>query len=264
MIAIDIHNSTFALPENWDEVIDRGKYLEVVRINYTETDITQAKIRVLSALSGLDGVALGGALGAATAEKRGEQAASLSAFFALQVVEELFPLLDFIFTPELFTRNPLAVIRHGGKKYYGHADNLTRQTGAEMEETGWAYTEWIKTNDEKYMDHLVAALYRPAGTLFDREAVTGRAAVFATLDPVVKRGVLMWYEMCEEWWRRQYEALYRSAEKEGERDSLANSRLMRTLAGEKRGTVNAVREMSRDEIFFELSELERERQQMEN
>jgi len=263
MIAIDIGKETFSLPENWEEVIRTGKYMEVVRINYTETDVAEAKKQMLFALAGMTPERVAKAMNLATATDRKKKAAELDLYMAVQIVEEVFPALDFIFEPQLFTINPIPFIEHQGRGYYGHTDNLTKQTGAEMEDAGWAYAEYVKSGDEMFLNHLVASLYRQSGEKYSKEGVEKQAKAFATLDPLVKRGVLLWYEMCEQWWKRQYEFLYTGTGEPQDIDSLSNSRLIRALAGDKRGTVNAVREMSRDEIFFELSELERQREALQ-
>lgn len=271
MIALDIGTQTFPLPENWQEVVSSGKYLDVVKINYTAANEPEARHQMLTALAGINGYEIGKAFGAATASKRNKLADEIGGFLAVQILEEVYPVFDFIFKPELLTDNPLPLIKHNGITYYGPGEKLAEQTGAEMEECGQAYAEYIKTGHEIWLNRLVAALYRPKGKPFNGKQTELYAKRFATLDEITKRGVLLFYEMCEAWWRETYEFLYNTApgqpaaaaEEPAAIDSLAISRIIRTLAGGKRGTVDAVRQMPRHEIYFELAELERERREME-
>lgn len=276
MIALDIGSMTYDLPESWTEVVAAGKYLDVVRVNYTHSvgEEAIAKMKVIEVLTGLNGYELGRAGNAGNAKQRIDLALKLDDFIAEQIVYEVFPLLDFIFEPELLTVNPLPVIKYNGVSYYGPGEKMMEQTGAEMEECGFAHSEFVKTGDEAYLDLLVAAMYRPKRFVFGQklpyspELAARQAKVFKGLDPILKRGVLLFYEMCEEWWRRTYESLYEQYGNDGtqdapEIDSLANSRILRALAGEKRGLVNDVRQMPRQEIYFELAELERERRELE-
>jgi hypothetical protein len=274
MIGVEIGSKTFPLPENWDEVFASGKYLDVVEVNFTETDPVEARKKILFKLLGMDGLAIGAALGAGNSKQRDALSETINEFTAMQIVEECFPVLDFIFTPELFTKNPLPHLVVEWVHLYGPADNMAEQSGAEMEECGWAYAEFIKTKEEYYLDHLIASMYRPRDAEFDRKYVPKRAKKIGMLDPIVKRGILLWYQMVEESWKRQYEFLYeqsgegepaqQSPEESSPIDSLSISRIVRMLAGTKRGTVEDVRKMERQEIFFELAELEREREEAEN
>lgn len=272
MIAIDIANATFALPESWAEVIKHGKYLPVAETLYTRFESKDhAKVRLLEMLSGLTGYELGKLLKAATPAERQAAALQLSPYFALQVLEEIFPELEFLFT-EVFTENPLPVVQCGALRLYGPADKLAKQTGAEMMATAWAYAEYVKTENPEYLHTLIALLYRPRWFYFTGPRATADALTawlikqVAKLPVPVKCGILLYYEMCEKWWRQTYAHLYdpdTSDNEAAEIDSLAVSRIVRSMAGAKRGTVEQVKLLTRDEIYFELHELKREADEAE-
>lgn len=272
MIAIDIAGKTFVLPENWAEVIKHGKYLPVATAFYQRSETRDhAKLKFLELLSGMNGYELGKILKAATQKERQTAALELSPYFALQVLEEIFPELEYLFN-EVFTDNPLPVVRCGALRLYGPAEKLAKQTGAEMMATAWAYAEYVKTGNPEYLHTLIAMLYRPRMFYFIGPRLTADALTpwlikqVAALPVPVKCGILLWYEMCEKWWRQTYAHLYEPDTSDNdatEIDSLAVSRIVRSMAGAKRGTVEQVKLLTRDEIYFELHELKREADEAE-
>lgn len=273
MIALEIGNKTFDLPENWGEILSLKKYLDVVEVLYTHTgeQRLQALMQMLNTVCGVNGYDLGIAFNKGNAKQRNELANELSSFVAMQFYEEVFPVLAYLFELPDFEDNPIPSIKVGKLKLHGPRQRMEKQTGAEMEQCGWAYGEFIKTGEEQYLDKLIAAMYRPRlfywiGPVRSYSAIRAdkMEKTIAALHPIVKRGILLYYEACEHWWYTTYEDLYEGAGGEpGEIDSLSNSRIVRALAGNKRGTVEQVRQMTRDEIYFELSELERERRELE-
>ena len=69
--------------------------------------------------------------------------------------------LDFLNKEVTLTRNLLPVIKTGMKKYYGPTDAMVFCTFGEFTLACSALDEYQKKGEEKYLDQLVAILYRP-------------------------------------------------------------------------------------------------------
>lgn len=269
MIAIDLATTTFALPENWTEIVQTKKYADVAAVNAMQgIGNEQARLLLLERLAGMSGYAIGKALKAGNAKERSALADTLDLLVAEQLMEEVFPILDFLFE-EPYTTNPLPSFWHRGICYAGPDEKMQSQTGWEMEECAWAYAEYTKTGDEDMLNHLIGALYRPKRFLFFGDAVKfapravdKNAQRLKTLPMGTKLSILLFYQMCEAWWAKEYAFLYEggASEETEERDSLGVSKLLRHLSGGRRGTVNNVRDMQRHEIYFELAELHNEKE----
>jgi len=268
MIAIELGNRTFGLPENWTEIVQNNLFEKVAEVNATCTTREQAQLVLVELLSGMNAYAVAKAFGAATPEQRNALAQNISHQVAAQMMEEVFPCIDFIFN-EPCTINPLPELLHKGIRYQGPDEKLQSQTGYEMEECAWAYAEYTKTGDVKYLNRLVATLYRPCRFIWLGKAkaynpgeTDANEKRLASLSLKTKLSILFFYQMCEAWWAKEYAFLYDTepdTEKANDKvDSLSVSRLIRGMAGGKRGTINDVRAMQRHEIYFELAEQWRE------
>lgn len=256
MLELRVNDKPYKLPENWQEVIKAGKYVPLMAALQLQGNAQQLRHLALLAITGIAADDLADGMMVATT-----------------LMDEVYPALDYIFKPEAFTECPIPSFTEFLESFYAPLDKLADQSAGEMEECGWAYAEYTKTQDEQYLNHLVAALYLPesegnsmAKRHFDKNSVAARTKLFERLTPACKLGILLWYENCEHWWAEQNGNLYKkqSTAKDGEEiepiDSLAISRLVRKLAGLVRGTVEDIRKtMRRDEIYFELQERERER-----
>jgi len=69
--------------------------------------------------------------------------------------------LDFLNKEVSLTRNLIPVIKSGFKKYHGPADAMVYCTFGEFTLACSALDEYQKTGEEKYLDQLIAILYRP-------------------------------------------------------------------------------------------------------
>lgn len=254
MILIETNKARYTLPETWQELIATGHYPAAAEILFSGKPEAAMRVQLMALLSGFNGYELGKLLKAATNKQR--QAAQVSHFIATQIFEEVLPALDFIFKQPLL-ENPLPQIVVDGATYTGETGRMEKQTGGNMEHCAWAASEYYNTKDEQYLTELLAGLYNHRT----------QAQKFAAAPRPLKLGALLYYNFVEEWWRTQYSFLYddpaepipgSDAEEPAKADSLQTSRLIRMLAGNKRGTVEQVRLMPRDEIYFELAEISRE------
>jgi hypothetical protein len=69
--------------------------------------------------------------------------------------------LDFLFKEVSLTRNPLPVIRTGCRKFVGPSDAMMNCTFGEFTMANSLLDSFSKTKEQKYLDEMVAVLYRP-------------------------------------------------------------------------------------------------------
>ncbi len=69
--------------------------------------------------------------------------------------------LDFLFKDVSLTRNLLSAIRTGCRKYEGPVDAMMNCTFGEFTMANSLLDSFSKTKDQKYLDEMVAVLYRP-------------------------------------------------------------------------------------------------------
>jgi hypothetical protein len=69
--------------------------------------------------------------------------------------------LDFLFFEVSLTRNLLPVLRTGRRKYFGPADAMMNCTFGEFTMANSLLDSYSKTREQKYLDEIVAVLYRP-------------------------------------------------------------------------------------------------------
>lgn len=258
MIKVEVGSAWYALPESWPEVIVSGKYLDVIAIlshipdgPFKQQRSAELFIRLYSK----------------DAMRKARLPKKVRVPAAMKMVDTLFPLLSYLTEPlasngrvQVLIDNPLPEFTHDKILYKGKGQRLQPQTGQEMEESSWVYSEYMKSGQMELLDRLIATLYTPSNlkdyTEEQRKDFAWSKAL-TTMHPLVKMGIRFWYESCETWWMQTYKHLYEK-DGDGPKDSLGVSRLLRAVAGQKYGTVNDVRKLSRGEIYFVLSELHRE------
>jgi len=69
--------------------------------------------------------------------------------------------LDFLFKEVSLTKNLLPVLRTGRRKYFGPADAMMNCTFGEFTMANSLLDSFSKTKEQKYLDEVVAILYRP-------------------------------------------------------------------------------------------------------
>jgi len=117
----------------------------------------------------------------------------------------------FIINP-LLTRQLLPEIKISFRKQiYGPSDGLSNLTFAEFIHAETAYAQYLKTNDEKQIDRLIAILYRPAGKIkpgdknwngdirepFNDYLIDEYAGALLKINPTLKRAIRWYYEGCK-------------------------------------------------------------------
>lgn len=259
-----------AMPTAWSELTTE-QYIGICKILCMAISEEEARLRILKLLMGLSDYEF---LRPSRRQRTNDR-------LMLQYYEKLFPEIDFVFDDnQLFSNNFIPNFSHGGITYYGPKDKLLDLTGDELEKTDFFYTAWNTSKKQELLLGIVATIYRekaPSQSPFEgRRAMKDKRIAFddADIEPRMKAleglpeyivlGIRMFYERSLMLWQQQYKAVFESGSKKNKAPDLqAWRKLNRAMAGPKRGTVSEVKKLTIGELMFELSELEKERQEYE-
>lgn len=239
MFRININDTIYSLPSTWEEIIDCGHYLDVVRELMPEADISVRNLNIFRKLTGFNMSGMG-----ITNEGISQLSTAL--------VTDVFPLLDYIYDSELiFTANPLREITIGETIYTGPLDKLRNQTGESWMISYHCQIQYSKAHDLTKLYPLVAQNYGCT------------IAEVAALDPAIVYGIYVWYCKCELWWQDMYEWLF--PEPDGEKKGkpatgLEIKEMIMELAGNSLGPDwDVVKMRTREDIIWMLDRLEDKR-----
>lgn len=246
------------------EIIDAGKYSDTIKLlNKPYKNESEARWEMLKMLSGLNGFELGKQLGAGNSKQRAAVAAQISEEDAIEIAEQVFPALDFIFDNEPFFENPIPTFKHKGVTYQGPDKKLLNQSGAEWTVSHHAQVAYHGSKERKHLCDLIAANYQPVinGVRSEFEKDKMDAKGFETLPDEIVNGIYIWYLHCENWWGEKYAQLYGADEATNKK---AKGKevwdLMFELSGCELGAnYDRVQTRSRQEIFMALTKLEEKR-----
>ena len=152
--------------------------------------------------------------------------------------EDAFTLcesLDFLNKEVTLTRNLLPVIKAGMRKFYGPADAMVYCTFGEFTLACAALDEFQKTGAEKYIDELVAILYRPRKLFwsilkhfkdnqdpranFINRALKKRVRKFARVDHFVKYSIYLFFNGVLNSLPGLYPYVYQQEDESGDQDN---------------------------------------------
>jgi len=139
MNQVQIDNILRSLPSTWNEMT-REQLLYVSRLFTSKLTLVEFRVKALFGFLSIKRKTL----------KR----------IAPEDTYALCESLDFLNKEVTLTMNLFPVIRAGLKKYYGPADAMVYCTFGEFTLACSALDEYQKTGEEKYLDQLVAILYR--------------------------------------------------------------------------------------------------------
>jgi len=140
MNQVQVDNIYRSLPSTWNE-LTREQLLYVSGLFASKLPLVEFRVKALFEFLSMKRTAL----------KR----------IAPEDAYALCESLDFLNKEVNLTRNLLPVIKAGLKKYLGPADAMMYCTFGEFTLACSALDEYQKTGEEKYLDQLVAILYRP-------------------------------------------------------------------------------------------------------
>ena len=140
MNQVEIDGKTYFMPSDWNE-LTRKQVLFVSRLFQEQLTIMDFKLRVLCKFLSVSRKVL-------------RRIHPEDAYF-------LGESLDFLFKEVSLTKNLLPVLRTGRRKYFGPADAMMNSTFGEFTIANSLLDSFSKTKEQKYLDEMVAVLYRP-------------------------------------------------------------------------------------------------------
>jgi hypothetical protein len=247
----------FKLPADWDEIISGDAYQAVIRTllkEYPDKESAYvAMFKVLTETNLENDIPLG------------DSAGQLAV--AMQIKEEIFPMLDFIFDRKPFYTQPIPSFKHLDNYYKGPEKYLANQTGAEWAISHHAMFLFNKTNNVSYLRTLIAANYHQMAngerTDFDEKTFEKDMEAFKGLPDWLLHGFALWYNHADEFWMIKYPDVFES---EGEvpaqkPDGTEVRKILFELAGNSLGEAwDKVQQRNRQDLMFALDRLEKRRQ----
>lgn len=216
MTKIEIAGKKFNIPESWNEMT-RAQLLKVAAIAMDQHSALEFKILVLLALTGWK-------MAYTSVKWHYRFIIDWKTVVEIQIFQlnELLHQLDFL-TKETETRNGKVTfiysklyenkILHYGLFFrkYGPADQLFNITFGEYLAADTYFNRYFETNNQEFLDKLVATLYRPkkkgnrkeikaSGDVrepFNSHTVESRAKHLQYADPALKTAVLLFYQGCK-------------------------------------------------------------------
>jgi hypothetical protein len=268
---IDLHYSdkVFSIPEAYNELTGE-QLLSVKQVFTRKLPMVELRLELLRVLFGME-------------EKE---------FFALSpdlltrilycnipATEELpdevpaTSIVDFLLTEEGLTAQLLPVINglYGPKSEF---DNLKMK---EFHVAELRYMDYIREKNLDALDELVAVLYRPCKPGYDLMLDTDGDArmpfnpnelpyyrtIVAQWPHAVKIAVLQWYDNCRAYLEDLYNEAFTGGESNAGTEPDGMFGLMRSLAGERWGTFQAVEELNVHTVFKEIEATLRDNQLMQ-
>jgi len=140
MNQVEIDGKTYFMPSDWNE-LTRKQVLFVSRLFQEQLTMLDFKLRVLLKFLSLK-------------QKVIKRIHYDDAYF-------LCESLNFLFKEVSLTKNLLPVLRTGRRKYFGPADAMMNCTFGEFTMANSLLDLFLKTNEQKYLDEMVAVFYRP-------------------------------------------------------------------------------------------------------
>lgn len=198
---------------------------------------------------------------------------NLSRWKFLRVSHELrlgcLPHVQWIFDKITITKN--LIPRY--KNFYGPADELNNLTLAEFHFAEKYYSE-IKGDDYAALPHLIATIYRPAKSGYNKDlnrdgdvrqkfnsnVVDYYAKKISKWPDAVKFAILIFYDSCRNKIADENPDIFGGGE--GEDDGLGMYSVMRGLAGPKFGDIEKVEEMFLQNALTELNLIHQEDEEL--
>ncbi len=140
MNQVEIDGKTYSMPSTWNE-LTRKQILFVSRLFQGQLSMVDFKLRALFDFLSVKSKVI-------------KRIHPEDAYF-------LCESLDFLFKEVTLTKNLLPVIGTGWRKWVGPSDAMMNCTFGEFTMANSLLDAFYKTNEPKYLDEMVAVLYRP-------------------------------------------------------------------------------------------------------
>lgn len=149
---------------------------------------------------------------------------------------------DFVFSGEnTLTKNLLPTIRKGFKTYYGPSDRLSNIGFYEFVFADSFYLKYRETKNKKWLNLLVASLYRPKLERFDNALLEKRAELFSRISLAEKQAIYIFYIGCRISLVKKYPDAF-SSNKANKGKNYGWEGIILGLAGNRFGTIEETRQ----------------------
>lgn len=184
---------------------------------------------------------------------------ALAAMLFYQIKKKTFFKLNAAQQVQL--KNTLAFLAEGNKllrwiipivkpyfwlKYYGPSDRLATSTIQEFRFAESYYLAFQKTQDQRYVDQLIASLYRKKGAnnlkldfriQISQVLINANAGKMNRLDKATRSAIVFNYEGCREYIFSKYPGIFRKSPMQAKTNALPDlEEIIKTVAGGKFGT----------------------------
>lgn len=193
-------------------------------------------------------------------------------------IDEIVKLFDFLFkineeTESIsidshLTLNLIQKFKVNGTIYYGPAGKLFNITLSEFIHAETNLTRFIKTKEVKFLDNLIAILYRPEKNslrlasnqyngdrriAFNDHKFEKRAYKIRTLNHTTKIAILYFYQGCQGWYQQQFPHVFKSGGKKAD-NNLGFLNLVDALSA---GDVTKIEDIRKSYLMDIMVHLER-------
>ncbi len=163
------------------------------------------------------------------------------------------------------------------KNFYGPYEDFGNLTMVEFHYSEMAYCSLVKTKEEKHLTELISVLYREKKPRYDEERNEegdcrkpfshglyeyGMKAI-SLWPKETKLAILLWYDGCRQNLVKEYPAIYPQKGGEGENQFEGMYKMMRSITGEKYGTMEQVEKLGVHTAHLEISCMMEEQKQMQ-
>lgn len=185
---------------------------------------------------------------------------------------ELLQLTDFILKENKLTKNIFPSIRIGLTRYHGPAEKLKNISFGEFIFADAMFIKYHDTKDEKYLDQLIAVLYRLIHPLywinydgdkrirFNKYTIEPRAKRIARIKPGIKQAILLYYDGCRKRIVKENKYVFpegNGGKKAGQHEM---AKLLLELSGSKFGDLKQTEETRMGTILIHLNHLGEQRE----
>jgi hypothetical protein len=257
----DIHynNKIYVIPDNWNEL--SGKQLIKVAgyLNGKNNNPELVELKILKALMCVSAFKFG--------------------YLSNDLKARLLPYIQWIVEDaNTLTENTLYCYRKNifSKKLYAPEKEFNNLRMVEFHYTEVAYKFLRETDDIDYLNELVAILYRQGKTNYDfnrnvdgdvREAfndavIEQNKKIVSKWPLAVKQAILLWYDGCRQLLIEDYPLVY-SGKKSTENYYAGLYNMIRSVAGEKYGTMDKVEQLTVHTAHLELTCIIEDAQRLE-
>lgn len=283
---LQINSDVFHLPSGWND-LKPDQFLRVAELALHELPVEEFRLKMFLNITGL------------RVMRRKEVKIDEELCFYLKhgntreylvstdELTEVCKSLDFMFTPakkkdgtdvlmihcQLY-RQLIPKLIHQKVEYAGPDDGLSNILFAEYIHAETSYQHYQKTRKQKYVDRLIAVLYRPIDTnatggdkriAFNDHNLDEDASKLSGLDPALKNAIYMWYEGCRSFLVQKFPEVYSGKTgSPASQDVFENFMyLVNALTDNDVTKTDKVRQSYLMEVMITLNAMARQREEME-